>query len=430
MAKLMSARAVNEVFPEGMKTTAYVLEYDSVMDQTAVDALPITIVDHSYEPAVSAQRRTMIKSYPNSVPERTAQGCAGCYVIAETSLDETAAFAIGNYKMSGEFSPYAPEPVGFPDPNRPKPGPGGPGGPKKPGGPPPDMGYTGPKPFRVSVSDGETEVTCTEWSCKQVERFREGKYEDLPYTFYVPESYDPTQKYPLVLFIPDAGNRGADVRTPLIQGYGGVVWTEPENQAKNPCFVVCPAFGPDEILTKDDFTFNPKMRKAKAIIDALAQEYSIDKNRIYTTGQSMGCMSSCQLIMDDPDYFAGAMLVAGQWDPVGCGKAMKDMNIWILVSCNDMKAHPGMDAVTDEIKKNGGAVAYSSWDASLPVSKQNAAAGEALKEKANIHYTIFEGSTVVPASFADAGPGANHTNTWRVAYQIDTVREWLFTNRK
>ena len=41
-----------------------------------------------------------------------------------------------------------------------------------------------------------------------------------------------------------------------------------------------------------------------------------DKNRIYGTGQSMGCMMLCELNIRYPGFFGGCFLVAGQWNPV------------------------------------------------------------------------------------------------------------------
>ena len=54
---------------------------------------------------------------------------------------------------------------------------------------------------------------------------------------------------------------------------------------------------------------------------------------------------------------------------------------------------------------------------------------EALAENVQIRYTVFQGSTVVPAG-RDAGPGANHVYTWPVAYELDGVKEWLFAQKR
>ena len=456
MPNLLQACAINEVFPEGMKTIAFALEYDAGITPAWLSAVRFEVIDHSYEPKIPPQKRTIRSIYISDRPAAAdGQAGSGRYVILETDLQETAAFGIGNYKMDGTFNPYGHPPVGFPDPEDPGPGapggkgPGGPGGGKGPGGgPPPDMEYCGPKPLNVTVRQipaegaedacvGDVivpqEVTCTTFVCRQLEGFEQHVWKGLPYQLYVPQPYDPSVRYPLVLFIPDAGGRGENPLTPLVQGVGGVCWASAEDQRKHPCFIVCPAYGPKEILVNDDFEFSEKLYLSKEILDHVAQEYSIDTDRIYTTGQSMGCMSSCQLMIDWPEYFAGAVLVAGQWDPEKCGKAMKDQNLWILVSENDRKAHAGMDAVTAAIEENGGRVVRRIWNARDSVAELDLCAREmcaaAQAEDANVRYVMFRGDSVVPEGI-HPGPGNNHTNTWRVAYPIDAVRDWLFTARR
>lgn len=440
MAELLSIVALTRVYPEGQRSVAFALEYDCELDGD-FDVTAFSVADHSLEPQVPPSERKILRAYSNHRPECGAGHVRGRYVVLETDPAQKESFAIMNYTHEGKPNPFGPGPMGYQRPGEKPPEPPK-GPPRAPGGPDPKkMGYTGPKPLKVEVTqtvplqsvDGQTVPPCAgvckTMRCPEAERFRLGQYQDLPYTLYIPENYNPDSSYPLVLFIPDASGRCTDSRIPLLQGTGGVVWTSPEDQARHPCFVVCPAFGPDELLTHDDFTCLPKLYEVKQLLEHIGRHYSIDKDRIYTTGQSMGCMSSCELMCAYPDYFAGAILVAGQWDPERCGRAMYDQNLWILVSENDLKAHPGMDAVTQAIEANGGKVARSHWDARLDVEALNAAAVRALDVPANVHYTLFDGDTVVPPG-QQPNPGANHTNTWRVAYQISAVRDWLFTNRR
>ncbi len=59
----------------------------------------------------------------------------------------------------------------------------------------------------------------------------------LPYRLYVPTNYDPKVKYPLVLFLHGAGERG-DNNTAQIRDCQ--VWVKPETQARQSCFVLAP----------------------------------------------------------------------------------------------------------------------------------------------------------------------------------------------
>lgn len=53
--------------------------------------------------------------------------------------------------------------------------------------------------------------------------------------------------------------------------------------------------------------------------------------------------------------FGGCFLVAGQWNPQTCG-ALKNENIWALVSEKDFKAFPIMGDCMKQIEVNGGRV--------------------------------------------------------------------------
>lgn len=422
MPKLLSATAQAQVFPEGQKITGFSLMYDCEPDPALISTEAFTIIDRSLEPNLPAAEMTVL-----------GVRAEGRRVVLETDSGEKAAWAIMNYTHEGRPNPAGP-PL-----SRPKPTPGGP--PKAPGGPDPKkMGYTGPKPLHIEMIqrlelkalDGQSippcQTVCTQLSCPETERFQLRQYKDIPYHLYIPQHYRANQSYPLVLFIPDASARCTDPSIPLRQGIGGVVWASRSDQSKHPCFVVCPAFGPEELLTHDDFTCLPRLYDVKGLLDDVASQYSIDPERIYTTGQSMGCMASCELMCAYPDYFAGGLLVAGQWDPERCGTAMARQNLWIMVSENDLKAHPGMDAVTAAIEKNGGTVARLWWNASRP-EELDRLAWEALDTPANVYYTVFRGDSVVPSG-EDPNPGSNHTCTWRIAYQIPAVRNWLLTRRK
>lgn len=87
-----------------------------------------------------------------------------------------------------------------------------------------------------------------------VPNFKQETYTDsvtgksITYNIFLPKDYDAAKSYPLVLFIGDASTAGKDVTAPLTQGYGGIIWATPEEQAKHPAIVVVPQY-PEVILS-------------------------------------------------------------------------------------------------------------------------------------------------------------------------------------
>lgn len=157
-----------------------------------------------------------------------------------------------------------------------------------------------------------------------------GEEKKLLYNLYIPENLEKGKKYPLVLFIHDMGSCSADVKNTLIQGKGATVWAADAWQKRQPCFVLAPCY--ERQCANDDFQVTWEADATIGLVKELLLQYAaIDEKRIYGTGQSMGCMMLCELMLRNPGFFGGCFLVAGQWNPKTMGSVKKE-NIWILVS--------------------------------------------------------------------------------------------------
>ena len=312
-----------------------------------------------------------------------------------------------------------------------------------PGGPPRNMPAAERKAPVVEVAqisdikamDGtilppdEDVIVSTEAYEPVVSDFLQAEYEGIPYNLYVPKEYDGTNSLPLVMFIHDAGPCGPDPKITLSQGSGAISFASPEWQAEHPCFVLAPQIDRKVHLTNDGFQASEELITIKALLDDVVERYHVDKKRIYTTGQSMGCMASCELNIRYPDYFAASLLVAGQWSPERMAEQCTGCKFWILVSEHDAKAFPGMNAVTGALEGAGVTIGRYWWDAKESAEQLSEYAREAMKDDVQVRYTVFHGSSVVPAHKVD-NPGTNHTSTWNVVYPIKGLREWLFSNAK
>ena len=263
-----------------------------------------------------------------------------------------------------------------------------------------------------------------------VEDFQQFELNGMWYNLYIP-ALEAGKTYPLVLFIHDAGGCGPNPKTTLSQGNGAVGFASAAWQKAHPCFVLAPQvdkhpYGP---MTDDDFNVTPDFDRLKKILEHVLVEYPVDMRRIYTTGQSMGCMASCELNIRCPDLFAASLLVAGQWSPERMAANCSKNKLWILVSEGDTKALPGMNAVTEAMEANGAKVGRYRWDAKASADELDRQIQEAVQDDVNVRYTVLTGDSVLPEG-CPKFPGVYHMATWPVVYEMDGLKDWLFSNSK
>lgn len=249
----------------------------------------------------------------------------------------------------------------------------------------------------------------------------------LHYNFYKPEGYqDSGEKYPMVLFIPDASAVNCDWEYILQQGNGGTVWTSEEWQADNPCFVVTMIFE-DKYINDYWEYYEGYMYGTMNLIKDLEEKYPVDTSRVYTTGQSMGCMASMVMMEKDPDLFTAAYIMAGQWEPEQV-KDIKDQNLLLLVSEDD-PACERLDKNVAKWEEEGGVVSRATFDGIATLEEQSAIIDEALSSDANICYLKIAAGTGSMDADGNALKGG-HRMTWRLGYDLPGVKEWLFSQTK
>ncbi|MCD8074795.1 MAG: hypothetical protein LUF27_07135 [Lachnospiraceae bacterium] len=259
-----------------------------------------------------------------------------------------------------------------------------------------------------------------------VDDFTQGEFEGLAYNLYIPKDMEPGKTYPLVQFIHDAGPCGPDPHLTLAQGVGALVWAREEEQAKRKCFVLAPQFdGPP--IVDDDWNVDPRLETEKRLLDWVCETYPVDRKRLYTTGQSMGCMSSIVLNVRYPDLFAASFLVAGQWDERQIG-GLEKQNLWMINSMGDAKAFPVMNQMACEMEAKGAKVTRKLIDARASEEEMAEIVRKLIATGANVIYTPYKIESV--ANGWSSRGGEHHVNTWKTAYNIEAIREWLFSNVK
>lgn len=133
----------------------------------------------------------------------------------------------------------------------------------------------------------------------------ETRGESRTYAVYVPRGYDPAKEWPLVVFLHGRGERGDDG---LLQTDVGIGHAIRKNPGRFPCIVVmpqCPDTGYWNAAFEDIDT---------CIADTLAA-YTIDEDRMYLTGLSMGGYGTWTYGAKNAGRFAALIPICGGGRP-------------------------------------------------------------------------------------------------------------------
>ncbi|HMQ55124.1 MAG TPA: PHB depolymerase family esterase, partial [Anaerolineae bacterium] len=266
-----------------------------------------------------------------------------------------------------------------------------------------------------------------------VPKFEQFEYTDsetgltLPYNLFIPDNYDPAKSYPLVTFIGDASTVGQDTSIPLTQGYGGLIWATATEQAKHESFVLVPAY-PEVIL--DDhgsFTTTDYVELTVSLLNSVTGSYSIDTNRLYVTGQSMGGMTFLLLSAVYPDLFAAELFVSSQWD-ISTLENLASQKFFYIAAAGDEKASGGQAEVKDMLARAGISYSTAVWDATWSSDEFETAVASMRAEGNSINIATFELDTVLPEG-VEVGTN-EHMYSFDYAYKVEDVRDWLFEQTK
>lgn len=252
----------------------------------------------------------------------------------------------------------------------------------------------------------------------------------LRYNLFIPSTnQDEAGSLPLVLFMHDAGVTGSNPLRTLQQGLGAISFASPSDQKKHPAFVLAPQY--PVTLANDGSELNDYGKLTIRLIESLKKEFvAIDSDRIYTTGQSGGCMASIALNIAHPNYFAASLLVAGQWNASKVAN-MASARLWIVVSEDDAKAYPGMQEIVTVLEANGADITEAQWNGRADQSELNAAVTAQIEAgvDSNVRFSHFQKGTVVPEGEGNEG-ASGHVWTWPIAYDIPALRDWLLSQSR
>jgi len=144
------------------------------------------------------------------------------------------------------------------------------------------------------------------------------------YLLFLPDGYgQKRQRWPLVLFLHGAGERGDDLE--LVKKHGPPKLIE---QGKGFPFIIvspqCPAsrWWPEQTDV------------LMALLDEVTEEYDVDTSRVYLTGLSMGGFGTWSLATRYPERFAAVAPICGGGAPY-LAERFKDLPVWAFHGAKD-----------------------------------------------------------------------------------------------
>lgn len=157
----------------------------------------------------------------------------------------------------------------------------------------------------------------------RVIRYTGGDYQDeaFHYRLLKPSEVVPGKKYPLVISLHGAGERGDDNVAQL--KYLPKWLADPDYRTKFPCFVFAPQCRTNkrwvevpwsEAQSTPTKEIGDQMAVVVAVLDQLEKELPIDSARLYLTGLSMGGYGSWDLAIRFPQRFAAVVPICGGGD--------------------------------------------------------------------------------------------------------------------
>ncbi len=186
-------------------------------------------------------------------------------------------------------------------------------------------------------------------------------FDGMPYRLLLPVKVEAGKKYPLIVSLHGGAGVGDDNKSNLRNWNANFV--DKAWRTKYPCFVVAPQAVGNWSVTGESIpeltdalkrTYSDAwqtrieernyppgpmsdgpLTKVFALIDDLAEEFSVDTDRVYVLGHSMGGAGTWNAVWAAPERFAAAIPSAGGLLPWKDPAKFKDVPIWAFHGGSD-----------------------------------------------------------------------------------------------
>lgn len=220
---------------------------------------------------------------------------------------------------------------------------------------------------------------------------------------YVPSDYDPSQRWPVILFLHGAGEGGRDGLLPTEYQLGSAIR---RNAAAFPGLVVFP-----QVRSYQPVWSSADVAFAMRVLTQVRQDFAADPSRVCVTGVSTGAKAAWHALYRAPQLFAAGLIVAGVVRPARAdGSRVADPDPVVPAADGDPPY-----ALARALRTTPTWIFHGDADPVFPVSDAREVAAALTAAGAPVRYTEL--------------PGFGH-DVWDVAYYSPEVATWLFAQAR
>ena len=190
----------------------------------------------------------------------------------------------------------------------------------------------------------------------------------LQYRMLLPRKFSKDKKYPVVLILHGAGERGNDNQKQLV--HGSALFSSKKNMKKFPAIVIYPQCTKDSYWSNAsvDRTTTPltigfknggsptkSLNMVMQLMETLRDKSYVDVSKMYVGGLSMGGMGTFEILYRKRKMFAAAFAICGGGNIDTVEKYAKNTALWVFHGANDDVVAPqlSIDMVSAYLKAGG-----------------------------------------------------------------------------
>lgn len=412
--ELIKLTAITDMRLLGQKLAAVAIEYKDIVDPNKLSELSYEIkdLDSTGEAMAVAE---ISKVYTNDAPEirEDATSVPGKYVIVEIADSSKVGIMMTNYVYNDENGSKKTQAYWL----------------KK------DVNTTVKQLTDILGLDGELLSKASTEEMQMTEKTVQLKYDEfkdlltipsssgidnIMVKYRLPKNYDPSKKYPIIMSLTGQGtsfwqvNGEDNFGTSIAIDKSATAWMDEEDMiiVSTHYRSTVPSSMSETYSASDDII---------ATYEYFIENYSVDTDRVYLTGNSMGTAMSFQVLMKRPDLVTSFICANGAVNPGG-SQYLSTRKDELKVELSEVAKegiaiwfHHGVSDRSINIQRS-----QTAYQALLELHRENGRSEEWIAE--NLKFTTYEDADFVVDGI-DIGPPIYHSAT-KLAYQISYNSSW------